>query len=592
MSTIHHKKSHSDEDEILIEEQGEALQNIFDLRAIDTLDGNEEDEVNLPGSNIVYVGIHEKLSDPLSTSPPTPLPTTPPPLSAFTSLRAYHQSSNSNSGNNGNGAIHHKQSQEKNGVNPEELPEIWKAPPAPVNTESPTPAPTEDVRRVNPAPDSSTATTDMGGKRVCSSVDGSFGTQSSKNNGVVLRYQYELTQDLSDIDWNINSRGERDGSDYLKSDVLPVLEGAISDWLLPELFEECVREDSEGFVIGEGGRRLSDVVGSNSALDEKSGGLRQQRRLSSVIGLDAEPVDFALEQTECTSNYTPSDPLKSTQCHHIEGALTLYFPPTYSLTSLLSSTTLTTLKSIQEGMEKGTLKESHHGILDLTFLDGSFSLTPILPGDKSVDSSSTEGSKGNGGLVAGIVIPLLLVLCLGVLLGWRTHQAKKSALNEEELDMEEDVYTSPKTWVASNGDQEEDVHDDADDHSTTSSGSSSTGGEGTATDEEEEYNDDGTSSYSSQDSEEIYVDDEDDDFDQERDLNSMYGNKSPYGSSSKKKERQQKRKKPNTNIVIGGGDEMSVATGATGATGMHSVASERTVKMKNIVLPSIDINMR
>lgn len=297
MSTIHHKKSHSDEDEILIEEQGEALQNIFDLRAIDTLDGNEEDEVNLPGSNIVYVGIHEKLSDPSSTSPPTPLPTTPPPLSAFTSLRAYHQSSNSNSGNNGNGAIHHKQSQEKNGVNPEELPEIWKAPPAPVNTESPTPAPTEDVRRVNPAPDSSTATTDMGGKRVCSSVDGSFGTQSSKNNGVVLRYQYELTQDLSDIDWNINSRGERDGSDYLKSDVLPVLEGAISDWLLPELFEECVREDSEGFVIGEGGRRLSDVVGSNSALDEKSGGLRQQRRLSSVIGLDAEPVDFALEQT-------------------------------------------------------------------------------------------------------------------------------------------------------------------------------------------------------------------------------------------------------------------------------------------------------
>jgi len=219
-------------------------------------------------------------------------------------------------------------------------------------------------------------------------------------------------------------------------------------------------------------------------------------------------------------------------------------------------------------------------------------LTPILPGDKSVDSSSTEGSKGNGGLVAGIVIPLLLVLCLGVLLGWRTHQAKKSALNEEELDMEEDVYTSPKTSVASNGDQEEDVHDDADDHSTTSSGSSSTGGEGTATDEEEEYNDDGTSSYSSQDSEEIYVDDEDDDFDQERDLNSMYGNKSPYGSSSKKKERQQKRKKPNTNIVIGGGDEMSVATGATGATGMHSVASERTVKMKNIVLPNIDINMR
>ena len=102
-----------------------------------------------------------------------------------------------------------------------------------------------------------------------------------------------------------------------------------------------------------------------------------------------------------------------------------------------------------------------------------------------MDSSSTEGSKGNGGLVAGIVIPLLLVLCLGVLLGWRTHQAKKSALNEEELDMEEDVYTSPKTSVASNGDQEEDVHDDADDHSTTSSGSSSTRGEGTATDEEE-----------------------------------------------------------------------------------------------------------
>jgi hypothetical protein len=137
-------------------------------------------------------------------------------------------------------------------------------------------------------------------------IDGKFGDdrQSAKNGGVVLRYQYEVTQDLDGYGSIINERGERDGSDYLKSEVLPGLEGAIGDWLLPVFFgDECLKiriesdgdEEGVGDEEGSGIAAVEEVVGGRRRLmDHES--LRHRRLENKVVGLDVAPVDFPLAQ--------------------------------------------------------------------------------------------------------------------------------------------------------------------------------------------------------------------------------------------------------------------------------------------------------
>jgi hypothetical protein len=134
-------------------------------------------------------------------------------------------------------------------------------------------------------------------KVYCKSQNGVFG--SPRNGGVVLRYQYELTVD------------RRLGEEWI-DDILPNLEGGISDSLLPVLFEdECIpsenfrsrrrRRGREERVLlstlrggdhddvaspanlrgGEGARRLSTSSSSSS-----------RRRLEVIVGVDSDPRDF------------------------------------------------------------------------------------------------------------------------------------------------------------------------------------------------------------------------------------------------------------------------------------------------------------
>lgn len=98
----------------------------------------------------------------------------------------------------------------------------------------------------------------------------SFGSHSSKNPGIVLRYRYELVQDLTGIDWTINEKGERDGTDDLVENVLPMVEeGMLGEVLVPTLFEEC---------------------------DKKTRGIRGLSGFA-LVGIDVKPDDFPLPQT-------------------------------------------------------------------------------------------------------------------------------------------------------------------------------------------------------------------------------------------------------------------------------------------------------
>jgi hypothetical protein len=218
--------------------------------------------------------------------------------------------------------LHQKHSREKYAANPDELPEVWAGTTSTdaavsiaaegtgaaveeivaANESDGATGGVEEVSRVNPAPtpansdsfgDTLDATSQQqeytGNDEVqmvnaapqqettpchLPSIEGaiqkltSFGSHSSKNPGIVLRYQYELVQDLTGIDWTINAEGERDGTDYLVENVLPEVEQSIvGETLVPALFEECRKR---------GLRRLMN---------------------SGVVGIDMKPDDFPLHQT-------------------------------------------------------------------------------------------------------------------------------------------------------------------------------------------------------------------------------------------------------------------------------------------------------
>lgn len=285
----------------------------------------------------------------------------------------------------------------------------------------------------------------------------------------------------------------------------------------------------------------------------------------------------------------------------MEGAVTLYFPPNYSYSTLLSAATLSTLGSIKEGMENGELLETNDKVLALLFLEKSYNLKPIYPGDEMgfTDERSvvSNGGEKNYGLVVGIIVMVLILLacCVGGLYYKRRSDRELAFEREQRARLVEQL--SAKT-VASANSQSRNAREESEDNGTTTSedddngtttseddngtttseeNSTTSGSKETTTDSDQED----TSSYSS-DSDAVYEDD-DDDFDA-----------TGYGNLYKKKKKRVKKAK--NNIVIGGGgDEASVATGATGATGLHSESSQRTVKMKNVVLPSIldvNINMR
>jgi hypothetical protein len=175
--------------------------------------------------------------------------------------------------------LHLKKSREKNGENPDELPEVWKAPPPPEDVADDTAADEdestqEDVEMVQRAPNDDIYDDDASDD--CRSVQGKYGERASKNPGIILRYQYELIQDLEGTDWTETVDGERDGTEYLMENIMPSLEQGVGDVLVRALFEEC----------GGGMRRLS-----------MGGSTRGRRGLgSTVVGLDGEPPDFPLGQ--------------------------------------------------------------------------------------------------------------------------------------------------------------------------------------------------------------------------------------------------------------------------------------------------------
>ena len=102
-------------------------------------------------------------------------------------------------------------------------------------------------------------------------------------------------------------------------------------------------------------------------------------RLPSLAHESFTYTALCLLYLECTSDYTPHDPLKLSQCHHIEGAMTLYFQETSPHNTFKQAVAIRTLNTIKEAMKNGSLLSSLDSVLSLTFLDISYSLSLITP---------------------------------------------------------------------------------------------------------------------------------------------------------------------------------------------------------------------
>lgn len=197
--------------------------------------------------------------------------------------------------NNAAEMLHEKQSEEQNAENLLENTPIRWDPPANYNNYDGggggAIAPDSDGIMVGST--SSPRAESEPGKVYCRSQNGAFG--SPRNGGVLLQYQYELTVD------------RRLGEEWI-DDILPNLEGGISDSLLPVLFQdECIPggegrmraliSTSSSLLAGnnhrERGNLRGGVDGGGSGHQRwRRRSNRSGRRLEVIVGIDSNPRDY------------------------------------------------------------------------------------------------------------------------------------------------------------------------------------------------------------------------------------------------------------------------------------------------------------
>jgi len=353
-------------------------------------------------------------------------------------------------GSNVNIAIHQKTSSEKNGVNdPLRAPSNFDfynpggGGPLP-GTGTSNGGETIAPPRGNDGP---TSQPTFFGKRNCKATNGSFGDnrQERSGGGVTLKFRYELNTDATP------------GGPYqrasLYNEILPALEDSMTTMMLPAFFsDECMkisgsvsrRKVIRGRFLRGGGGGNEDQVQLFEGLDlleedpTTLGYQHQHRRLNRVIGIDSDPMDFPLNGERCFGGYSPPNPTIVPKCYVMEGSMTVYFPENFDFKNLVTGAQLTALNTIKEGMEFGTIAEmAHPAILDLTFLESSYSLRPIIPGENVPQAVAPEtkdaaaGGGGNVGLIVGIICVLVVfVIIAGCFFRYRLkqEQAKLDAM--------------------------------------------------------------------------------------------------------------------------------------------------------------------
>ena len=96
----------------------------------------------------------------------------------------------------------------------------------------------------------------------------------------------------------------------------------------------------------------------------------------------------------------------------MEGALTLHFPPDYSVFTYVQGAQFSTLNTIRDGMAYGHLSKVHPSILGLKLMDSSYSLAPFITPELQ-EAIVNQREKRNANIAVAILVPLFILCCCG-----------------------------------------------------------------------------------------------------------------------------------------------------------------------------------
>ena len=199
-------------------------------------------------------------------------------------------------------------------------------------------------------------------------------------------------------------------SEEMNSEVLPKVEQAIGDGLLPIMFDECAADIA--------------IPASNSPTD------------GCIMGITTAPPDRAITDSIASCSVTKTQPGNS--CTVIEGILTIYVPPTNGTMTKQERDALimATQDSVREVMESGVLNDGaiDESIDSVTYgKDGRYKEPVVMLG---TDKSNSD--EGGGGFPAVIAMAGgVAVIAAGLaIVGAKMRKQKDD--DEEKSDIEDD----------------------------------------------------------------------------------------------------------------------------------------------------------
>ena len=213
--------------------------------------------------------------------------------------------------------------------------------------------------------------------------------------------------------------------------VLPKVEQALGNELLPVLFDECVVGDGSDDAMT---RKLA--LGRSNPLTE-----------GSIVGISNSPPDLAVSSDDdvaCTATQTKP----GNSCTVVEGRLTVYVPTdTSALASfgedseekeaLMDEIVSSVQDTIQETMESGELNEgfADESVETVTYSrDGRYQERVVALGTTGENENATSGADGADGDLPIYVIVIISTVAFGavvMIVGTKVHERRKQDDREE-----------------------------------------------------------------------------------------------------------------------------------------------------------------
>jgi hypothetical protein len=222
----------------------------------------------------------------------------------------------------------------------------------------------------------------ISGENACRTTDsGVFGEIDGEPLGVSFQYAVELAEGTSESEFT--------------SLLLPDLEIAMNDAILPALFVEC----SGNTTTGTSRRRALPV--------------RHRQLMETITGISVRPFDSIEADIECTGS----------NCHGLLGILTIFISSTQQRQRSLQEDALASAvrMALKDSMDAGAFNDMSDSILSVSWVDDGLDETPVeKPPPPSTDDEDTsrDQSSGNnqviGWTVAVGAAALLVVLVAAI----------------------------------------------------------------------------------------------------------------------------------------------------------------------------------